>query len=634
MKKIFRHIPLLLSFLIPFLVYFYTLCPTVSVHADAAELATVVLTRGIAHPPGYPLFTLLAMPFSFLPFGEPAWRINLASAVFASLTCLVIYLFLERLTKNKLATLAGALTLAFSQFFWHNALISEVFTLNTLVASLLLLIFQIWREKQQKQSLFLFLLVAGLGLANHHTIVFIYPLFFIWFLVEKGWKNIRWLDYLIAIIFFLVGFSPYFYVVLVAKIHPFLNWENPQTLSGLIRLFTRATYGSLSISAAGITKIGLIDRVYGLAKLFLVSFSLGLIPAILGICWGIKKQRKWLVFVLSAFFITGPLFILYTGLNTGSPDFLFIVERFTILSTLFLAILAGFGFAGLVRPFKKKWLRWGFFVFPLGMLLLSFSQVNQRDNYFGRYLAEDLFKTIPQESILLVEGDAKVGVAFFWQRVLGKRSDVKIVVANFLVSDEDWYRYQVKQNFPEIFIPEQLEARQPFMDEFITLNSQKYLIVSAMRMLRREIGVKTMVQTIGLTENFLVERRKITAIEAEEEIDKNLADYQNLIHKRDYHLGSVESILLSEYAYPYIRLANDFFGHGLIDDAERLYWKALEVAPHNYYTYADLGDIYATRGQREKAIEYWQKFVDANPYYPRVDGVKEKIEKMKGKDQI
>ncbi len=629
MKRAFRFLPVLASFLIPFVIYLYTLCPTISVHADAAELATVVLAKGIAHPPGYPLFTILAMPFSFLPFGEPAWRVNLASAFFASLTCLAIYLFLERLTKNKPVALAGALTLAFSRFFWHNALISEVFTLNIFLTGLLLLIFQIWREKKEKQWLFLFLLTAGLGLTNHQTIIFIYPLFFIWFLIEKGWRNLKWLDYLLALVIFLVGFSPYFYVVFAAKTHPFLNWENSQTLNGFIRLFTRATYGSLSISAASIAKIALIDRFLGLARLYLVNFSLGLIPVILGIYWGIKKQRAWLVFVLSAFLITGPLFILYTGLNTGSPDFLFIVERFLIFPTLFLAILASFGFAWSVGFIKKERLSWLLLVFPLGMLFLNFNQVNQRNNHFGRYLAEDLFRTVPPKSILLIEGDAKVGVAFYYQRVLGERKDVKIIVANFLVSNEDWYRQQIKQNFPEIFLPEKLESRQEFMDEFITINSQKFPVISAMRMLRQEIGVKTETETIGLTENFLVEPRKIIAAEAEKEIDKNLADYQNLIHKKDYQFGSVESILLKEYAYPYVRLANGYFGHGLLDEAERLYWKALEVAPHNYYTYADLGDIYATHGQREKAVEYWQKFVGANPYYPRTDEVREKIEKMK-----
>lgn len=632
MKKIFKFFPLLASFLIPFLVYFYTLCPTVSVHADAAELATVVLTRGIAHPPGYPLFTLLAIPFSFLPFGEPAWRINLASAFFASLTCSVIYLFLERITKNKLAALAGALTLAFSKFFWHNALISEVFTLNTLLAGLLLLVFQIWQEKQQKQWLFLFLLIAGLGLTNHHTIVFLYPLFLIWFLVKKGWKELQWLDYLKGSAILLAGFSPYLYVILAAKTQPFLNWENPQNLTGFIRLFTRATYGSLSISAAGITKIPLIDRIYGLTGCHLVNFSFGFIPAILGIYWGIKKQRGWLVFVLSAFLITGPLFVLYTGLNTGSPDFLFIVERFLIFPTVFLAVLAGFGFVWINRLAKKRWLGWLLLVFPLGMLVLNFNQVNQRSNYFGRYFAEDLFQTVPQESILLVEGDAKVGAAFYYQKVLGERKNVKIIVADFLMSIADWYRRQVKQEFPEIYIPENRESRQQFMDEFIIVNSQEYPVISAMRMLRQNIGVKTMAETVGLTENFWVEQKKITATEAEEKIDKNMATYQNFIHRKNYSLGSAEGVLLGEYAYPYIRLANDYFRHGLMNDAERLYWKALEVAPNNYYTYADLGDIYATRGDREKAIEYWQKFVEANPYYYRANEVKEKIEKMKGED--
>ncbi len=632
MKKFFRFFPLLASFLIPFLVYFYTLCPTVSVHADAAELATVVLTRGLAHPPGYPLFTLLAMPFSFLPFGEPAWRINLVSTIFASLTCLMIYLFLKRLTKSELAGLGGAMILAFSRFFWHNALVSEVFTLNTFLAILLLFFFQIWQEKQEKLWLFLFLLIAGLGLTNHHTIVFLYPLFFVWFLLEKGWRKLKGQDYLLGLMIFLIGFSPYLYVVFAAKTLPFLNWENPQTLTGFIKLFTRATYGSLSISATGVTKIALIERIYGLVKLFFISFSLGFIPVVLGIYWGMKKQKEWFTFALAAFFITGPLFILYTGLNTSSPDFLYIVERFLIFPTVFLTVLAGFGFTWVGKLVKKQPLGWLLLILPLGILFLNFDHVNQRDNYFGRYLAEDLFKTVPQKSILLVEGDAKIGVAFYYQRGLGERGDVKIMVADFLMSISDWYRDQVKQEFPEVIIPEKLETRQQFMDEFITVNSQNYPVISSMRMLRQNIGTKTMAETIGLTENFLVEKRKITAKEAEKEIDKNLADYQNLIHKKDYPFGSAESILLGEYAYPYIRLANNYFYRGLMDDAERLYWKALAVAPHNYYTYADLGDIYATRGNREKAIEYWQKFVEANPYYPQVNEVREKIKKMKGEE--
>lgn len=628
MKKTFQFLPLLICFLAPFLIYLYTLCPTISVQADAAELSAVVLTRGIAHPPGYPLFTLLTIPFSFLPFGEPAWRINLASAFFGSLTCFFVYFFLERLTKDKLASLSGALIFAFSKFFWRSALVSEVFTLNTLLAVLLLLIFQIWREKKKKIYLFLFLFLCGLGLVHHQTIVFLYPLFLIWFLLERGWKNFKLADYFLAIFVFLAGLLPYLYVVFAAKTSPFLNWENPQNIVALGRFFTRATYGSLSISATDVAKTLLSVRLYGLIKLFLSSFSFGFLVAILGIIYG-KKQKGWLIFSLSAFSISGPLFILYTGLNTASPDFLFIVERFFILPTLFLAILAGFGLAFLSDLIKPKKINFLFLVLPLGMLALNFNHLNQNNNFFGRYLAEDLFKTIPQESILLIEGDAKIGAVFYYQKVLGQREDVKIIVADFLMATADWYRQQVKKDFPDIYIPENWQSRQQFMDDFILVNSQRYPVISAMRLLRQNIGVKTMAETVGLTENYLIKPEKINAIEAEKKIDNTLAQYQNILNKKDYPLGTAETVLLGEYAYPYTRLANEYFRHGLFNEAERLYLKVLKIAPNNYYTYADLGDIYATLGQKERAIEYWQKFVEASPYYYRAEEIREKIEKMK-----
>src|SRR5215510_4781276 len=47
---------------------------------DSAEFTTIALTGGVAHPPGYPLLMLLGRLFSWLPFGEPAFRVNLVSA--------------------------------------------------------------------------------------------------------------------------------------------------------------------------------------------------------------------------------------------------------------------------------------------------------------------------------------------------------------------------------------------------------------------------------------------------------------------------------------------------------------------------------------------------------------------------
>ena len=52
---------------------------------DNAELITAGQTLGIAHPPGYPVYTLLGKLFSLIPFESVAWRLNLFSALCGSL---------------------------------------------------------------------------------------------------------------------------------------------------------------------------------------------------------------------------------------------------------------------------------------------------------------------------------------------------------------------------------------------------------------------------------------------------------------------------------------------------------------------------------------------------------------------
>src|SRR5215207_7572765 len=61
--------------------YLLTLSPTVN-FLDSGELITVGATGGIAHPPGYPLYTILGSAFIHLPLGDPAWRLNMLSALF------------------------------------------------------------------------------------------------------------------------------------------------------------------------------------------------------------------------------------------------------------------------------------------------------------------------------------------------------------------------------------------------------------------------------------------------------------------------------------------------------------------------------------------------------------------------
>ena len=65
-------------------IYLLTLAPTVTL-VDSGELIVAARTLGVAHPPGFPLYILLAHLASLAPLGSVAMRVNAASALFGAL---------------------------------------------------------------------------------------------------------------------------------------------------------------------------------------------------------------------------------------------------------------------------------------------------------------------------------------------------------------------------------------------------------------------------------------------------------------------------------------------------------------------------------------------------------------------
>jgi hypothetical protein len=73
-------------FLVALVIYSWTLAPTVTL-TDSGELIVAAYGLGVAHPPGTPLWVMLAHLASLVPVGNIAVRINFSSAVFAALAC-------------------------------------------------------------------------------------------------------------------------------------------------------------------------------------------------------------------------------------------------------------------------------------------------------------------------------------------------------------------------------------------------------------------------------------------------------------------------------------------------------------------------------------------------------------------
>src|SRR6478752_1455462 len=76
-------------FLVALVVYSWTLAPTVTL-TDSGELIVAAYGLGVAHPPGTPLWVMLAHLASLVPVGNVAVRINFSSAVFAALACAML----------------------------------------------------------------------------------------------------------------------------------------------------------------------------------------------------------------------------------------------------------------------------------------------------------------------------------------------------------------------------------------------------------------------------------------------------------------------------------------------------------------------------------------------------------------
>lgn len=215
-----------------FLVYLKTLGPTVT-GEDSGEFITAAYALGIPHPPGYPLWCLLAHVFTWLPCGAIAWRVNLSSAFFAAATVFLAALLVMRLTRSRLSALAASLALAFSHEFWEQAVVAEVYALNALLIALCIHLLWHWRNTRRDCWLCVFGLVYGLSLANHNTMVLLGPVFMGYVLWADGFQPSRWRIYSSVLLFALAGLLVYLYLPLASMADPPMDWGNPQTLRGL-----------------------------------------------------------------------------------------------------------------------------------------------------------------------------------------------------------------------------------------------------------------------------------------------------------------------------------------------------------------------------------------------------------------
>lgn len=152
-------------------VYVRTLAPGLVAIEDTPKFQFVGRILGTAHPPGYPLFVVISHLFGLLPLGNLAWRINLLSAVCASVTALCCQLAALELGVAPAVAAAAGLGLATGAGFWFSATIAEVYALHGTLVALMTLALFVWRRTGRTAWFFAAIGCFSLGLGHHTSIV-------------------------------------------------------------------------------------------------------------------------------------------------------------------------------------------------------------------------------------------------------------------------------------------------------------------------------------------------------------------------------------------------------------------------------------------------------------------------------
>lgn len=154
--------------------YIRTLAPGL-LYGDSGEFQTVVYSLGMTHPTGYPIYVLFGRLFTLLPLGDPAWRVNLFSAVLGALTVANVCLMVRLLSGWRIAAATAAITLTVTPLFWYFSVIAELYIPACAFLSTVLLFLLLWRQNGNWHWLAASALLGGLSLGVHSSVALAAP---------------------------------------------------------------------------------------------------------------------------------------------------------------------------------------------------------------------------------------------------------------------------------------------------------------------------------------------------------------------------------------------------------------------------------------------------------------------------
>ena len=428
------------------------------VFGDSPELIGAAIDLGVAHPPGYPIWTLIAHAFTLLPIGPLPFRVSVFCVVAAIACILIVYLVSWRLTRSVIAAGTAAIVLGSTPVVWTWSVVPEVFPLSDAIAAGLIGLLVEWHRTRRPRYFLWAAFIGGLGMANHQTIALVGPAI-LWLM----WHHRRALRggglFARAALAAVAGLVPYLYLPVAAARGTPWSWGDLSSVQDLAGHILRTSYGTTQLVSEGRFQGGPIgDRVL----VFFASFTPAeAILVLLGTVLLYRRDRALFWFFALAFAIAGPAFAAYSNINVSTPLTRSVLERFFLLPHVVVAPLSALGvvFAGeLARDrLGAAWrIRGESALAAVGIAaaaavaIVSFGSIDESDNHFARHFAEDILGTARPNAILFAGGDAVVMPIGYLMTIEGARPDLTFVQIPLLRAD--WYVRQVHREYPALVL--------------------------------------------------------------------------------------------------------------------------------------------------------------------------------------
>ena len=474
-----------------FAIYLATLAPTTAFW-DTSEYIAAAKTLGIPHPPGNPLFVLLAHVWGLLPLAASyAMRINLFAAVTSALAAGLWFLVAERWLRNLVAdrgirlgaAAAGVLVGALSWTVWNQSTVNEkVYTVSLFFMALVTWLAVHWGDDEpgphRDRWLILIAYLLALTSTNHMMGVLAAPAVAV-YVLWTDWRVLTRPAVLFGILVaIVVGVSPnYLFLPIRAAQFPPINEGEPVGFfsQALMDVLNRVQYGKPPLSqrqaSLGAQYVNYwqyfswqFARDWGSARpLFTAIFT---VTGLAGL-WGLlRKDRRAGIAALAMFGTLTVVLVYYLNFKYGYSLYLdqfpqseshevrerdyFFLCSFAFFGTL---VAAGLGLAAqaAAERFRARWAALP--VLALGLVPLFGNRItaSRAHERVAHDFARDLLESVEPYGILITAGDNDTFPLWYAQEVEGIRPDVTL--ANLSLMNTEWHLRQLRRRATPEFDP-------------------------------------------------------------------------------------------------------------------------------------------------------------------------------------